>query len=56
MEHKNVTDTNKNKKEYVKPEVTQVELVADEAVLAACKTGIEGECAPDLSCITVIGS
>jgi len=30
---------NGNKKIYIKPELTQVQLVAEQAVIALCKTG-----------------
>jgi len=54
VDHKN--DSDKNKKAYEKPVVTQVELVADEAVLAACKTGIDIDCLPDITCSDLAGS
>ena len=40
------------KKVYVKPILTEVRLVAQEAVLATCKEndGALAGCAPDLSC------
>jgi hypothetical protein len=38
------------KKAYTKPKLTEVRLVAEEAVLAVCKDGAHGSCAPDLSC------
>jgi hypothetical protein len=42
---------NKAKKPYIKPEVTQVQMVAEEAVLAVCKDGAaSGACIPDPVC------
>ncbi len=41
------------KKEYIKPALTEVRLVPDEAVLATCKqnNGIFAACQGDLSCM-----
>lgn len=46
----------KEKKLYVKPELTQVKLVVGEAVLGFCKTqqGNQGECGLD-PCILISG-
>jgi hypothetical protein len=44
------------KKVYVKPAITRVELVAEEAVLSACKNGARGSCEPSLTCVTMPGS
>lgn len=46
--------TDEKKKVYAKPEVTEVKLVAEEAVLSTCKLGnsiTQGSCGGDLSCI-----
>ena len=49
-------DETREKKLYVKPELTQVKLVIEEAVLGYCKTksGVMEECGPD-PCITLSG-
>ncbi len=41
------------RKEYKKPQVTEVKLVAEEAVLGNCKNnnGVQASCAPDLACL-----
>ncbi len=36
---------------YVKPTMEKVELVAEEAVLATCKTGAQGDCGWDPVCL-----
>ena len=38
------------KKVYTKPKVTEIQLVAQEAVLSVCKDGAMGVCTPDLTC------
>jgi hypothetical protein len=42
----------KTKRTYQKPELTQVKLVPEEAVLATCKTatGVRGNCGADPVC------
>ena len=42
------------KKVYTKPQMTEIRLVADEAVLGLCKynNGNQGLCGGDSSCIT----
>jgi len=47
----NIEDT-QAKKVYTKPVISKVQLVAEEAVLALCKTGIgvKAECEPTPSC------
>jgi len=42
--------TQKEKKAYTKPQVTEVRLVAGQAVLGNCKDGSAGICLPDLAC------
>ncbi len=50
-------DDDKEKKIYQKPVVTRVELVAEEAVLSACKQGsLGGHCAVTYSCNLAAGS
>ena len=44
------------KRTYEKPSVQQVRLVPGEAVLATCKDGGAGACAPDPSCLSQPGS
>jgi hypothetical protein len=42
------------KKAYTKPVISQIRLVAEEAVLALCKwniVGARGDCMPDRSCV-----
>ena len=49
------TQRKENKrKEYKKPQVTEVKLVAEEAVLGNCKTNSSNQfgCAPDLGCLS----
>ncbi len=38
------------KKPYTKPQLTEVRLVAQEAVLGDCKNSAGGDCEPDLTC------
>ena len=47
----NIEDT-QAKKVYTKPVISKVQLVAEEAVLALCKTGsgVSAECAPAPTC------
>ena len=44
------------KKAYTKPELTEVRLVAEEAVLSVCKNGANSPCDGDLSCVSLSGS
>lgn len=41
------------KKPYIKPALSKIRLVADEAVLALCKynNGVKSACMPNLSCV-----
>lgn len=41
----------KKRETYVKPAMEKVELVAEEAVLATCKTGAQGDCGWDPVCL-----
>jgi hypothetical protein len=43
----------REKKPYKKPEIKQVRLAPEEAVLGACKDGIDLNCEPDACAITV---
>jgi hypothetical protein len=48
---------NKEKKDYQKPLLTKVELIAEEAVLSACKEGLLGAgCAGLYTCNLAQGS
>lgn len=53
MKEKNKNTNGGNKKVYSKPSITQIRLVADEAVLALCKwnNGVRMDCRPDRSCV-----
>ena len=44
---------NVEKKDYTKPTVTEVRLMAEEAVLATCKDGpsLQSPCGGDLTCV-----
>ena len=58
MEQDDAKKANESKKSYVKPEVKQIELRAEEAVLGACKSGAtagpgSGTCTVPTACSTV---
>ncbi len=51
-------DAKRRRKPYVKPEVKQVQLRPEEAVLAACKTtvtagALQAQCTTPMSCVTI---
>ena len=41
----------KKREAYIKPAMEKVELVAEEAVLATCKNGTQGDCGFDPVCL-----
>jgi hypothetical protein len=48
---------NQEKKVYKKPVITKVELIAEEAVLSACKGGgLQGNCSVTYTCNSEAGS
>ena len=52
-------ETNLNKRKFfIKPKINKVKLVAEEAVLATCKTGLGAydDCPQSLKCIDGISS
>ena len=44
------------KKDYVKPALNKIRLVAEEAVLAACKNGTQNRCFPNPTCVRTFRS
>ena len=58
MSEKHKQDAKGPKKPYVKPEIKQVHLRPEEAVLAACKTAVsagalQAQCTTPMSCVTI---
>jgi len=49
----NERSVSKEKKAYIKPTLSKIRLVADEAVLALCKynNGVRGSCTPNPTCV-----
>jgi hypothetical protein len=52
MNHREMTQNSTTiaKKTYIKPMISKIRLVAEEAVLATCKTGVREACRPDVTC------
>jgi hypothetical protein len=44
---------NQKKKTYIKPAMSMIQLIAEEAVLATCKTGVQNRCAPNPVCTRI---
>jgi hypothetical protein len=58
MSERQAHNTKGRKKPYVKPELKQVQLRPEEAVLAACKTAVsagalQAQCTTPLTCVTI---